>query len=55
MAPGPGPQGGTDRIEEAAKARSIVESFQAVHGPVVLFDAPMVLLQMVVEIAVRPV
>jgi hypothetical protein len=41
--------------EEAAEARSIVEGFEAIHGPIALFDSLMVLLQMVTEIAVRPV
>jgi hypothetical protein len=44
-----------DFLEAATKAHGGGEGFESARGPVALFDAPMVLLQMVVEMAVSPV
>src|SRR6266566_5904465 len=44
---------GADRINNAAETRRSVEGFEAIHGPVPLRDSPMVLLQMVTQIAIR--
>ena len=42
-------------IKGTAERRSGGEAFESARGPVALFDAPMVLLHMVVQIAVGPV
>jgi hypothetical protein len=46
---------GSDLIEGAAETRGGGEGFEPACGPVALLDAPMVLLDIVVQVAVRPV
>jgi hypothetical protein len=48
------PQRGPDLVEEATEACSGAEGFEPTRGPIALFDAPMVLLQMIIQVAVRP-
>lgn len=45
---------GSDCIEGAAETRGGGEGFEPACGPVALLDAPMVLLDMAVQVAVRP-
>ena len=43
-----GPQECTDLIEQATEAPGRIEAFEPTRGPVPPFDAPMILLQVVV-------
>jgi hypothetical protein len=44
----------SDLIKDAAEIRSGAEGFEPACGPVVLLDAPMILLEMIIQVAVRP-
>ena len=46
---------GSDLIEQTAETRGRGESFEPTHRPVPRLDAPMILFQLIVYIAVRPV
>jgi hypothetical protein len=48
-------QKGTNLIEDLTETPSGVKGFESTHGLVLLFDSAMVLLQMIVQVAVRPV
>jgi hypothetical protein len=48
-------QRGPDLVEEATEACGGDEGFEPTRGPIALFDAPMILLQKIIQIAVRPV
>jgi hypothetical protein len=52
---GLGTEKGSDLIEDEAETRGSGEGFEPARRPVALLDTPMVLLQMVVEMAVGPV
>ena len=45
----------TDRIEQATEVGSRAAMSEPAHRPISLFDAAMILLQMVVQVAIRPV
>jgi hypothetical protein len=49
------PEEGTDFVEDATEACRGGEGFEPTHGPRALFDAPVILFQMVVKMAVGPV
>lgn len=51
----PGAEKSSDLFKDVAETRSGGERFEAAHGPVALLHAPMILLQLVIQIAVRPV
>jgi hypothetical protein len=46
---------GTDLVEEATETRRRGKGFEPTHGTVPLLDASMILFQMVIQVAVRPV
>ena len=50
-----GTEEGADFIKEATEASSAMTAFEPTHGLVALFDAPMVLLHMSIQVTVRPV
>jgi hypothetical protein len=49
-----GTEKGAGFIKEATKARGTTALFEPIHGTVALFNAPMVLLHMIIQVAVRP-
>jgi hypothetical protein len=44
----------SDLIKDAAEIRSGAEGFEPACGPVALLDAPMILLEVIIQVAVRP-
>ena len=50
-----GAEKASDLIKDATETCGGGEGFEAAHGPVALFNAPMVLLEMIVQVAVGPV
>lgn len=50
----PGTEQGSDLITEATKASGALTVFEPTHGPVALYNVPMVLLHMVMQVTVHP-
>lgn len=55
IAVGLGPWKATNLIEDPTEVRSGVKGFEPTHGTVPLFNTAMVLLQVIIQVGVRPV